>query len=135
MSVYIQVSFGELIDKLTILRIKKEQITDTEKLKNIVKELSKLEAIWNDINQQHNNIDQQIDTLTQVNVQLWDIEDRLRLKESVKAFDNEFIELARAVYKTNDQRATIKKQINIMLDSELVEEILPRILKSLLITL
>ncbi len=122
MSVYIQVSFGELIDKITILRIKKERITDAEKLKNIVKELSKLEANWNDINQQHHNINQQIEALKQVNAQLWDIEDRIRLKESAKAFDNEFIELARAVYKTNDQRATIKKQINIILDSELVEE-------------
>jgi len=122
MSVYVHVSFGELIDKITILRIKKERINDTEKLKNIVKELTKLEATWNDINQPHDNISKKITSLKQVNEQLWDIEDRIRLKESAKAFDNEFIELARAVYKTNDQRATIKKQINMMLGSELIEE-------------
>jgi len=122
MSVHVQVSFGELIDKITILQIKKERISHAEKLKNIVKELTKLKATWNDIDQQHDNISQQITALKQVNEQLWDIEDRIRLKESAKAFDNEFIELARAVYKTNDQRATIKKQINIMLDSKLIEE-------------
>lgn len=119
MIIEIPISVGELIDKLTILIIKQEQITDLEKLKNIKQEYELLSSILDT----HNiDIEQEQTQLYNINQKLWDIEDQLRQKEKLKQFDQQFVELARLVYYTNDQRAEIKKQINIKLGSTLIEE-------------
>ena len=118
-SILAPVSLGELIDKITILEIKKIHMTGI-KLKNIDKELRLLKDII-----QHKNLEIDIDLmnkLKEVNKNLWEIEDNIRIKESNQEFDKEFIELARSVYKENDKRASIKKEINQKYNSELVEE-------------
>ena len=116
----IPISIGELIDKITILEIKKENIRESEKLKNINKELESLKKILFDTNLNINiNL---IDKLKRVNCILWKIEDEIRIKENEKEFDNKFIKLARSVYKENDKRASIKKEINYKYNSELIEE-------------
>ena len=116
----IPISIGELIDKITILEIKKENIRESEKLKNINKELESLKKILFDTNLNINiNL---IDKLKRVNCILWKIEDEIRIKENEKEFDNKFINLARSVYKENDKRASIKKEINYKYNSELIEE-------------
>ena len=109
-NIVIPVSLGELIDKITILEIKKEHIQENKKLKNINKELGSLKKILLDANL---HIDSKlINQLKKVNNILWKIEDEIRIKENDKEFDNEFIKLARSVYKENDKRALIKKEIN-----------------------
>lgn len=116
------VSFGEVLDKITILEIKAEKINDQEKLKNIKHELAILLQTWDQsitsspelINLKHQ--------LKAVNQSLWNIEDNIRIKESKKEFDDEFIQIARSVYYENDKRATVKKEVNLLLGSELVEE-------------
>ncbi len=118
--VMIPVSVGELFDKITILELKKEKIKDIDKLKNICNELLQLEKISTLIDQ--TNIQQLILELKEVNSILWTIEDKKRYKEKEKCFDQEFIELARAVYVYNDKRAQIKKQINLITKSSIVEE-------------
>jgi len=122
MDIKVSVSFGELIDKITILQIKTEQIADQDKLSNIRHELNTLQSAWEQSGLEISIIQAEINGLKEVNQKLWDIEDAIRLKESKKRFDDEFIELARAVYFTNDRRAALKKQINLKLGSELVEE-------------
>ena len=122
MSIKIDVSVGEIMDKLTILDIKAEKIDDTEKLTNIRKERDSLLPAIALPAYQTNKIQQLKAELKQVNMRLWEIEDAIRLKESEKCFDAEFIKLARSVYFTNDKRAALKKQINIQTGSELVEE-------------
>ena len=113
----IPISIGELFDKYSILLIKLEKITNTEKLIYINKELDYLKPFINKY-----NIDNNLFTnLFTVNKKLWEIEDRIRQKEHNKKFDDEFIELARSVYITNDIRADIKKQINILLNSDIME--------------
>ena len=112
-------SLGELIDKITILEIKQIHMTGT-KLKNVDKELKLLKNILQDTNLKI-NIDL-INNLKGVNNNLWVIEDKIRIKESNQEFDREFIQLARSVYKENDKRASIKKEINQKYNSELVEE-------------
>ena len=113
------VSLGELIDKITILEIKAVHMTGI-KLKNINKELKLLKSLLNEINLE---IDiKLINHLKEVNNSLWDIEDQIRIKENKQQFDKEFIELARSVYKENDRRASIKKEINQKYNSEIVEE-------------
>ena len=121
MSIKIDVSVGEIMDKLTILDIKADKIDDTEKLANVLKRESLLPAIALPAYQK-DEIQQLAAELKQVNLRLWEIEDAIRLKEAEKCFDEEFIELARSVYFTNDQRASLKKQINLKTGSELVEE-------------
>lgn len=116
------VSYGELIDKMTILEIKSERISDDSKLANVRHELGVLEKTWGDASANLADISDAKARLKSVNEELWEIEDKIRLKESAKAFDEEFIQLARAVYVTNDKRADIKKEINLLLGSELVEE-------------
>ena len=116
------ISHGELIDKITILEIKSEQITDPAKLANVRKELDLLNQVWQADPAAAVDIAAQRRRLKQVNQALWDIEDRIRLKEKSQAFDTEFIELARAVYFQNDDRAAIKREINLMLGSQLIEE-------------
>lgn len=116
------VSYGELIDKITILEIKSRQIRDEAKLVNVRNELDLLNATWaNDAASQTDIADERARLLA-VNEELWDIEDRIRLKEKAQAFDAEFIELARSVYFRNDVRAAVKREINLKLGSQLVEE-------------
>jgi len=118
----VPVSFGELIDKITILEIKAERIRDGAKVANVRAELDRLNATWNSHPSAHVDIADARARLKGVNEVLWDIEDRIRLKEQAQAFDAEFIELARAVYFRNDERAAVKREINLRLGSTLVEE-------------
>ena len=118
-SILAPVSLGELIDKITILEIKQIHMTGI-KLKNVDKELKLLKKILQDKNLEI-DIDL-INNLKEVNNSLWEIEDNIRIKESNQKFDKEFIQLARSVYKENDKRASIKKEINQKYNSELVEE-------------
>ena len=120
--IHIPMSIGELIDKITILEIKSERIQDAAKVENVNRELGLLEQTWQESTFSGHDISQQRQDLKKVNEELWEIEDNIRLKESAGAFDEEFIELARAVYITNDKRAAIKRQINEMLGSTIVEE-------------
>jgi len=118
-SILAPISLGDLIDKITILEIKKIHMTGI-KQKNIKKELKLLKNILQD-KKLEIDIDL-INKLREVNKNLWTIEDNIRIKESDQEFDKEFIELARSVYKENDKRASIKKEINQKYNSELVEE-------------
>jgi hypothetical protein len=118
----VPVSPGELLDKITILRIKAARILDAAKLANVKLELDLLEATWRDSGCAAAGLIQEERALERVNGELWDIEDRIRDKEARQTFDREFIELARAVYVSNDERAAIKKRVNAQLGSRLVEE-------------
>ncbi len=116
------VSFGELIDKITILEIKSEQMRDAAKLANVRVELDMLNATWAQHPASRTDILADRAELKRINQSLWDIEDEIRLKEKAQDFDARFIELARAVYFTNDKRAAVKRAINLKLGSQLVEE-------------
>jgi hypothetical protein len=116
------VSYGELIDKITILEIKSAQIRDAAKLANVRTELDLLNATWAAHHASRTDIATERAQLLAVNQALWDIEDHIRVKEKAKAFDAEFIELARSVYFRNDERAAVKRAINEKLGSTLVEE-------------
>ena len=116
------ISYGELIDKITILEIKARRIGDPAKLANVKTELDLLNATWAAHPASHTDIADARARLLAVNEVLWDIEDRIRLKERVQVFDASFIELARSVYYRNDERAVIKREINLKLGSPLVEE-------------
>ena len=116
------VSIGELIDKITILRIKQQKANDEQKLANVKLELEALCSSWEKNKPAGLDISELENQLSRVNRQLWDIEDKIRAKELASTFDQEFIDLARAVYKQNDLRAQIKKQINLSSGSSLVEE-------------
>ena len=118
----VPVSWGELIDKITILEIKNARITSEEALVNVQTELQLLRGKADAIVSEKADVAALKVALSEVNEALWDIEDRIRIKEHMQAFDAEFIDLARAVYKTNDHRAALKKQINVLLQSQLVEE-------------
>ena len=118
----VPISPGELIDKITILEIKSQRMTDVAKLHNVRTELSMLSDTWRASAFSATDISAEWAGLRDVNGKLWDIEDRIRDKERDGLFDGEFIELARAVYVTNDERAAIKKTINTKLGSALVEE-------------
>ncbi|MEP6482946.1 MAG: DUF6165 family protein [Rudaea sp.] len=118
----VPVSYGELIDKITILEIKVAQISEPPKLANVRAELDLLNTTWNSDDVSRLDIADARARLKSVNEDLWDIEDRIRVKEKAQAFDAEFIELARSVYFRNDERAKIKREINVALGSQLVEE-------------
>ena len=118
----IPISFGELIDKITILEIKSERMADAGKLANVRAELGLLDKTWAAHPSSRVDIRSERARLKAVNELLWDIEDRIRLKEKAQAFDAEFVELARAVYFRNDERAAVKREINLKLGSSLVEE-------------
>ena len=120
--IMVPVSPGELLDKITILRIKVARIQDSTKLANVKLELSLLEQTWKDSGCATAAVALDEHALQAVNEQLWDIEDRIRDKEAKQTFDRDFIELARAVYVCNDERAAVKKRINQQLGSRLVEE-------------
>lgn len=121
-SVTAEVSFGELIDKITILTIKSQRITDEKKLHNIHAELTSLQDTSNNFVNYDDEIVKLQSSLQKINEELWDIEDAIRIKERNKEFDDEFISIARSVYITNDKRCAIKKQIDIILGSHLTEE-------------
>ena len=120
--VLVPLSPGELLDKITILRIKVARIQEAAKLANVKLELSLLEQIWKDSGAAAHDVALDERALENVNERLWDIEDRIRDKVARQTFDRDFIELARAVYICNDERAAIKKHINQQLGSRLVEE-------------
>ena len=121
-SIKIDVSPGELIDKITILKIKADKIQDISKLENVNKELELLTNSLHEGVKITNELKLIMDELQQVNETLWVIEDKIRLHEASRTFDIDFIELARAVYKENDKRANLKRKINNTLGSGLIEE-------------
>ena len=118
----VPISPGELIDKLTSLEIKAANISDAAKLANVNVELDLLQETWRSSPHASVDIDAEWQRLREINKKLWDVEDLIRDKERERRFDQEFIELARAVYVTNDERAAVKKQINTKLGSRIVEE-------------
>lgn len=120
--ILVPVSFGELLDKIAILQIKSERMTDPDKLANVRHELSALENTWMVHPAAGNDIVRLRAELKAVNERLWEIEDDIRLKEKAQAFDAEFVRLARSVYFENDDRARIKREINAALGSAYVEE-------------
>ena len=120
----VEISIGELFDKLTILEIKIDKINDPAKLENVTKE-------WNALSEKSMDIlsifadsvlFKKIDQLKNVNEELWWVEDSIRENEKKEIFDKEFVELARAVYKLNDERSEIKRQINLLTKSNIIEE-------------
>lgn len=120
--ILVPVSPGELLDKITILRIKCARIADPAKLVNVRLELSRLELSRQESVPGDAGIAAEEAALERVNSELWDIEDRIREHEAQRRFDADFIALARSVYRRNDERAAIKRRINIKLDSTLMEE-------------
>jgi len=118
----VPISPGELIDKITILRIKSQRMSDPQKLHNVRLELEALQGTWSNSAFAGTDIEADIHALMTVNERLWVIEDDIRDKERASAFDAEFIRLARAVYALNDERAAIKRRINVELGSPIIEE-------------
>jgi len=118
----VPISPGELLDKITILRIKSQRMNDPAKLSNVRLELRALEETWGASVYAGIDIEADVTALLAVNERLWVIEDDIRDKERAQAFDAEFIRLARAVYVENDERAAIKRRINTALGSSIVEE-------------
>jgi hypothetical protein len=118
----VPVSPGELLDKITILRIKSQRMSDPQKLYNVRLELEALQVTWSNSAFAGFDIEADLQALMTVNERLWVIEDDIRDKERAQAFDAEFIRLARAVYVENDERAAIKRRINAKLGSTIVEE-------------
>lgn len=121
-TVAVPVSLGELIDKITILEIKSERMTDEKKLANVRKELSLLVAVKDAQKLSGPDFDRVYAALKSTNEALWVIEDDIRDCERHKRFDAKFVELARAVYVTNDKRAALKNELNQLFNSALVEE-------------
>lgn len=121
MTINVPTSDGELLDKITILELKMEYIQDEGKLSNVEKEYFTLNSLMNSLHlsTEIQNLRKQ---LKDINRTLWNIEDKIRVKEKNKQFDEEFIELARSVYITNDERARVKREINVALESDLIEE-------------
>jgi len=118
----VPISPGELIDKITILRIKSRRMTNPQKLANVRLELKALQDTWASCAYAQAEIEADENALLAVNEHLWAIEDEIREKERAQSFDHEFVRLARAVYFTNDERAAIKRRINDKLGSRIVEE-------------
>ena len=116
-----EISAGELLDKITILEIKREKITDSEKLKDINKELSSLTKTSDEKIPDKKRIEDLVLNLKKINLKLWDIEENKRKAEKEKKFDETFIQLSRDVYKSNDERAKIKLKINEILGSNIKE--------------
>ena len=120
--ILVPISPGELLDKITILRIKAARMKDAGKLANVRHELALLEKTWKESGAASVDLGTAEADLTRVNEKLWVIEDEIRDEERARRFADKFIELARAVYVTNDERAAIKKRINTLLGSSIVEE-------------
>lgn len=121
-NISVEVSPGELIDKITILEIKSERMTDSEKLKNVRTELATLIACRDLVIEPSDKLLALSGQLKQVNESLWKIEDDIRDCERQRDFGPQFVELARSVYKSNDHRAALKRQINDLLGSRIIEE-------------
>ena len=121
-NIKVPVSPGEVLDKITILEIKSERISDPEKVANVRAELALLQETWAENIRDTEVIQDLHAKLKEINEALWEIEDDIRDKERAKEFDERFIELARAVYVTNDRRSEVKKELNLHLGSEIVEE-------------
>jgi len=119
----VEISIGELLDKISILEIKLLNIKDEEKTKNVYKELAVLNPYFQDLLDEYGlSIKNLYIKLSNINKSLWNIEDAIRDKEKAEEFDEEFVELARSVYITNDKRTAVKKEINLLTKSGLVEE-------------
>jgi hypothetical protein len=118
----VPISPGELLDKITILRIKSERMSDPAKVSNVRVELRTLEETWRASAYAKIDVEADVTALLRVNERLWSIEDDIRDKERTQSFDAEFVRLARAVYFENDERAAIKRRINTTLGSSIVEE-------------
>lgn len=121
-NVLVPVSPGEVLDKITILEIKSERMTDPAKVANVRTELALLQETWSQAVQEDDVVRRLHDALKEINEMLWEIEDDIRDKERVKEFDQRFIELARSVYFTNDRRSQVKKELNLHLGSQIIEE-------------
>lgn len=121
-SIQVEIAPGELIDKITILQIKSERMTNAEKLRNVRIELDCLTESRDKAITSSRQLDSLTQQLKQVNEALWDIEDNIRRCEQQHDFGDAFVQLARSVYQHNDQRAAVKKQVNLLLGSHLVEE-------------
>jgi len=122
MTIQATISYGEFLDKLTILEIKKERIKDKNKLQNIQNELNSVTTAWQNCPASKIDIKAELAALKAINEKLWVIEDDIRDKERQQSFDQDFIDLARSVYFENDTRAKIKRDINVKLGSDLIEE-------------
>lgn len=121
-NIQVPVSPGEVLDKITILEIKSERMDDPQKVANVRVELKLLQDTWRKAIEDDEVIRDLHAQLKEINEALWEIEDDIRDKERVKEFDEKFIELARAVYFTNDRRSEVKKKLNLHLGSQIVEE-------------
>jgi hypothetical protein len=121
-NIHVPVSPGEVLDKITILEIKSERMTEPEKVANVRAELALLQETWSQAVTEDDVIRDLHGQLKQINEALWEIEDDIRDKERVKEFDQRFIELARSVYFTNDRRSEVKKKLNLHLGSQIIEE-------------
>ena len=122
MKVSVPISLGELLDKISILEIKNKKILDKSKILNIKKELNGLKKVIDELHINLSETNGLYDKLYNINLILWEIEDSIRVLEKNEDFGEKFIELARAVYKTNDQRFEVKNDINKLFNSEYVEE-------------
>ena len=118
----VQISWGELIDRITILEIKLQRLDSEAASENVRRELLSLDSIACQLLSERPDLESLKQQLKLVNQALWEIEDKIRAKEAAKSFNQEFIELARSVYMNNDKRGELKRQINALLNSELVEE-------------
>ena len=121
-NILVPVSPGEVLDKITILEIKSERMTDPAKVANVRVELALLRDTWSQAVQEDEVVRRLHDALKEINEKLWEIEDDIRDKERVKEFDERFVELARSVYFTNDRRSQVKKELNLHLGSQIIEE-------------
>jgi predicted nucleic acid-binding Zn-ribbon protein len=117
----VEVSWGELVDKLTILEIKQRRLSSPDAVANVRRELAALNKVLNTL-QPPQGFAALKESLVAVNEALWEIEDKIRAKEAASSFDQEFIDLARSVYFTNDKRSALKREINVLLKSGLIEE-------------
>ena len=117
----VEVSWGELVDKLTILEIKERRLSSPAAVENVRRELAALNKVLSALTPPQGFAALK-DGLVAINEALWEIEDKIRAKEAASAFDQEFIDLARAVYFNNDKRAALKREINLLLKSDLIEE-------------
>src|SRR5687768_13930061 len=120
--IHVPISPGELIDKITILQIKAERMTDAAKVANVRTELNLLESTWRAGAYAATDVAAQWAELKRINEKLWVVEDEIRDRARAAAFDQEFVELARAVYVTNNERGAVKREINTKLGSRIVEE-------------
>lgn len=121
-NIRVPVSPGEVLDKISILEIKSERMTDPAKLANVRRELALLQETWSQAVQEDDVVRDLHAQLIEINGKLWEIEDDIRDKERQKEFDARFVELARSVYFTNDRRSQVKKELNLHLGSQIIEE-------------